>query len=373
MSRKICINANYLSTEFQPGHHWVFFNWASGLADLGFDVVWLEVASSGCTGTDLEARIMLLRADMEYLKLQPLLVVLNHDGLSAVSMPGLGALDDLRDSELLVNFQYSAPSDVVSFFKKTALIDIDPGVLQGWLAMGAAVAAHDLYFTIGHLPRIKELGAPMAAIKWMQTRPCISLNLWRKEAQRSSAAFSTVANWWASGGTGLDHSRETKAFAFEPYIDLPSKTHEKLEIATCLSSNGWEGEVKDRLLRKGWIILDSQQACPTLGKYKGYIAASKAEFSCAKPAYVDLKTGWISDRTLCYLASGRPAVIQDTGPSVLFTHGEGVFRFSTPSQALDCLHAVSEDYSRQCELARRLVEQNFDAKNVISTFMESAL
>ena len=98
-----------------------------------------------------------------------------------------------------------------------------------------------------------------------------------------------------------------------------------------------------------------------------------AALSCAKPSYIKLQTAWVSDRTVCYLASGKPAVVQDTGPSAILPNGEGIFRFSTMKQAAKALGAVNSDYKRHSEAARQIVETYFDAKKVIEQILGSVL
>ena len=108
-------------------------------------------------------------------------------------------------------------------------------------------------------------------------------------------------------------------------------------------------------------------------RYRAYIQRSRGEFSYAKPVYVELVTGWISDRTACYLASGKPAVVQDTGPSRFLLDAEGVFRFRTVDEAARALARVESDYDRQCRLARALAEEHFDARRVVGRVLERAL
>ncbi|PYT24297.1 MAG: hypothetical protein DMG57_29190 [Acidobacteria bacterium] len=107
--------------------------------------------------------------------------------------------------------------------------------------------------------------------------------------------------------------------------------------------------------------------------YQAYIQRSRGEFGCAKPSYIKLQTSWISDRTLCYLASGKPVVVQHTGPSSFLPNGEGTFRFSTLQEAADALDAVNTDYRRHSEAARQIAETHFDSKQVVARILSYAL
>src|SRR2546427_325910 len=107
--------------------------------------------------------------------------------------------------------------------------------------------------------------------------------------------------------------------------------------------------------------------------YQAYIQRSRGEFSCAKPSYVKLQTSWISDRTLCYLASGKPVVVQHTGPSSLLPNGEGMFRFSTLKEAARAFSAINNDYEKHSRTARQIAETLFDAKQVARRILSDAL
>ena len=104
--------------------------------------------------------------------------------------------------------------------------------------------------------------------------------------------------------------------------------------------------------------------CWNSGTYPTYIQRSRGEFSCAKPSCMKFQNGWVSDRTLCYMASGKPVVVQDTGPSSILPNGLGMFRFSSMEQAAEALQAVNTDYARHCRAARELTEAYFDAKTI---------
>src|SRR3989441_12391792 len=120
-------------------------------------------------------------------------------------------------------------------------------------------------------------------------------------------------------------------------------------------------------LRVAWDVTATPE------RYRAYIQRSRGEFSCAKPTYVQLATGWISDRPVCYLASGKPAVVQHTGPSRYLPDDEGLFRFKTMEEAVHALARVESDYERHCRLARALAEEYFDGRRVVTRVLEQAL
>ena len=124
---------------------------------------------------------------------------------------------------------------------------------------------------------------------------------------------------------------------------------------------------------RGWRVVDAHTVASTPWDYQGYIQDSFGEFSCAKPSYLRLENAWVSDRTLCYLASGKPAVVQYTGRSRFLPDSAGVFRFRDVKDAADSIERVVIDYEKQCKLARDLAEEYFDARKVVAAVLEQAL
>jgi len=127
------------------------------------------------------------------------------------------------------------------------------------------------------------------------------------------------------------------------------------------------------LEKRGWCIRQSRDVADTFENYQAYIQRSCGEFSCAKRLCMKFQNAWVSDRTLCYLASGKPVVVQHTGPSSFLPNGEGMFRFSTPAEAARALEVINADYEKHCRAARRIAETFFDAKQVVNSVLSRAL
>jgi hypothetical protein len=170
-----------------------------------------------------------------------------------------------------------------------------------------------------------------------------------------------------AGGVYLNDRRS----GFLPFLDLPKVTTQPLELALCL---GEDEEGERRMLEEpGWRVQDAHAVAGTPRGYHDCIHGSRREFSCAKPSCIRLQNAWISDRTLCHLASGKPAVVQHTGPSRLLPDAEGLFRFRDIAEASRYLEAVAADYEHRCERARALAEEHFDAAKVARQVLEYAL
>jgi glycosyltransferase involved in cell wall biosynthesis len=129
----------------------------------------------------------------------------------------------------------------------------------------------------------------------------------------------------------------------------------------------------ERLHRHGWRLRHARDVAGSPEEFQAYVQHSRGEFSCAKPSCMAFQNAWISDRTLCYLASGRPVVVQDTGPSAYLPHGLGMFRFRSLEEAADALAAVDADYAKHCRAAREIAEACFDARAVLPRLLETAL
>src|SRR5206468_3045842 len=242
-------------------------------------------------------------------------------------------LDAAAGADLLLNLWHSAPAPVVQRFRRSAFVDTDPGLLQIWMTTGAVdLAPHDIYFTIGET--VGQPGAPFpdGGRAWLYTPPPIFLPEWP---------------------------------ALPPSGPVP------LELAVCLAEH--YDEYRQLMEPKGWTLREAWDVSATPEAYRAYVRRSRGEFSCAKPAYVALQTAWVSDRTLCYLASGKPAVVQHTGLSRWLPSGEGVFRFRNIDEAAGALAAVEADYDRHCRSARALVEEHCDGQRVVGQVLERAL
>ena len=375
MSPTICIATNgTLRWPKAAGHLWVFLNWALGLRALGCRVLWLERITADLRADEVPNLILNLRSCLEAYGLENCLALSWETEASVPNdiLDGCLTFEEARDADLLLNLAYDVPD--VELFRRSAFVDIDPGLTQIWIdACNMKIRRHDTYFTIGET--VGQPGAlfPDCGLRWHYTPPPVYLPVWPPSAARSTAAFTTITNWWGEGWVeyqGQTYDNRKRA-GFLPFLDLPRRTTKPLELAICLGEDS-TGE-RAMLHKHGWRVQEAWDVTSTPWDYQRYIWDSFGEFSCAKPSCVRLQNAWISDRTLCYLASGKPVVVQHTGPSRFLPDRGGLFRFRDVDEAAECLDAVAIDYERQCRLARNLAEEHFDAKKVISRVLEKAL
>ena len=365
------------------GHFWVYLQYVLGLRLLGHDVYWLEAFRTKGREEQESAALATFQARMQQYGLGGKCILYRTRSKEPSSEAPTEYLNMTRaeaeaifgHADLLLNFHYAISSALLPHFQRTALVDIDPGLLQFWISRGQlSVPNHDVYFTIAEGVGRRGGKNPSDNPSWIPIQPAVCLERWPYAFDPCCEAFTTVSTWDSSDWVvDRDETYEnTKRVAFLEFAGLPQLTSQSLELALVLRTDRDMQERKN-LETCGWHI---RQACEVTGTpemYQAYIQRSRGEFSCAKPSYVRMQTSWISDRTLCYLASGKPVVVQHTGPSSFLPNGEGMFRFLTLQEAADAFEAINADYECHSRAARRIAETYFDSKQVVTEILTHAL
>jgi hypothetical protein len=376
------------------GHFWVFMQYIQGLRRAGCDVYWLEEFRPGYGPAEDAGRfqrnvdaaaderaiaVFLERARSFGLEDRVLLYVTRPGGTREwIGVSAAQAEAAVRSADLLLNFHYAIAPSLLGWAKRTALMDIDPGLLQLWIGTGQlTVLPHDRYFTTGETVGTPRALFPDCGIRWIHSPPPVCLELWPVASDSVYDAFTTVSGWWSGRWISVvENGREvlhenTKRAAFLPFVELPRHTAQPLELALDLADT--DGDARALLEARGWRVRHARDVARTPELYREYIQRSRGEWSAAKPSCMRFQNAWVSDRTLCYLASGKPAVVQDTGPSALLPNGEGLFRFTSVEEAAAALDAINTSYPRHCRAARELVETCFDAVRVTERILNAAL
>jgi hypothetical protein len=365
LSPTVCFIANALGYPNGGGHLWAYLNWALGLRALGCRVLWLEILHRQIPDSQVGPCLDALKDQLGRYGFADALATCSLKGepLPQGVASGWQDLDAAAKADLALNTLYGAPPELIRRFRHTALLDIDPGLLQLWMAQGSIrVAKHDVYFTIG-----ETVGRP-----WQHTPPCVALNWWPLQDIEGHGPLTTVSHWYSGEWQTDEHGLycNEKREGFLPFLDLPQHTSQALELALCL--RGDEAE-RTALEQRGWRVREAWDVAATPWDYQRYIQQSRGEFSCVKPSCVRFQNAWISDRTLCYLASGKPAMVQHTGASRFLPDSEGLFRFRDFEEAVRSLEAIATDYEKHCKSARALAEQHFDAEKVVKHVLERAV
>jgi hypothetical protein len=372
-----------VSGSFRPGMNmggsvWLYLMWAQALRAVGCRVIWLEIdtghnpdaiafydaVAAGLAEYGLDAEIAICPRNDEPLRFSP------RPGWLSLAEAGAA-------SDLFLNIAYVEPTHIVGAFARSAFVDSDPGLFQKWLSKGEmTLPAHHRYFTTGEGVAAGTALVPNCGIDWQFTPTPIHLPAWPVAASSPPGLYTTVSNWWGRH-EWIEHDGvyqcNNKREAFLEYLDLPKRTHVPLELALTLTDHPADVAETANLKRHGWRVRPLPGEVWTPETFRRYVQSSRGEFSCAKPFYVRLDPGVILDRTLYYLASGKPAVVQWTGPSSHLPDAEGLFRFRDMDEVVRSLQAVEADYDRHSRLARALVEEHFEGVMVVTKLLERVL
>ena len=350
------------------GHAWVDMQYLLGLRALGHDVVYLEDCGKGSwvyaweTGqltTELAYPTEYLRACLEGIGWGPQWIY--RAGEQTVGMEKTEFMERCSQADLLIvrgaplemwRTEYDRP-------KRRIFIDSDPGFTQIRLAnddhdaLVSTVEWCEHLFTIGQRLGAPNCPIPTAGRHWKKTVPPISLPHWPFAGDDSVLRFTTVMQWYSYDEVVYNGTRYgNKDLEFAKFIGLPQCTEQPFQIAAT-------GPVPEAVPESGWDVVTGWVASRTPLCYQRFIQQSRAEFSVAKQGYVETQGGWFSDRSICYLASGRPVLVQDTGLSDWLPVGEGLLTFRTASEALQGVETINTDYTRHRRAARAVVEQHF--------------
>jgi hypothetical protein len=343
------------------GHQTYVLQWLESLRRSGHDVLYHDVV-----GPDVGAP-----ADVvAWLERGPF-TLLTSDGRTraGLDLPNVEAFTAGADAVVSLGATYSAHLEPwLDAIRPRILIEQDPGFTHLWAADGDPVAvfgAHDIHFTVGANIGTERSPAPTCGIAWEHTWNPVCLDWWDPAVPVDRPRFTTVASLW-----GQEYQRFAgelwgpKAERFLAYRDLPSRTGERFEIAA-------EAPDDDaaELTADGWEIVAAADVAGSVPAYRDYIHGSLGEFSVAKGLYVGTNSGWFSDRSACYLAAGRPVVVERTGVEEMLPTGTGLLTVTTIDDAVEAVKEVQGNYQRHAAAARALAEGHFAGDVVVSRLL----
>jgi hypothetical protein len=243
------------------------------------------------------------------------------------------------------------------------------------------LAANDFHFTYGENLGFPDCSVPLEMFAWRSTRPPVCADLWFDPHRRPGESLTTIAKWRHHSADvalkGYDYDskdvvwkdgvwRWSKHHEFLKFLHLPSKAAVPLEIAIASA----EPRDIDMLQQAGWRTRPAESLNdPTV--YRDYTLSSLGEFTVAKEQYVSPRSGWFSDRSVCYLGAGRPVITQETGFSKFIPTGEGLFAFTSEDEALDAIEAIAGNYGKHSAAALELAHTYFDAEKVVGQMLSS--
>jgi hypothetical protein len=251
-------------------------------------------------------------------------------------------------------------------------LDLDPAFTQLWhTAQGIDMrfSGHNRFVTVGQAVGHHWCDVPTCGLTWLTTAQPMVLEHWPVAESIAWDALTTIANWRGYGSIehrGVFYGQ--KAHSLRDYFQLPTLTKERFALALAIHPD----ERKDlaALRANGWQLLDPARVASTTSDYRQFVCGSKAEFGIAKSGYVESRCGWFSDRSACYLASGRPVVAQETGFSQFLPTGTGLIPFTTSEEALDGIEEINGDYKLHARSARELAEEHLDSDKVLTRLLQ---
>jgi hypothetical protein len=356
------------------GVAWCSLMYLLGLRALGHEVFYIEDTGEcgydpvqDLLATDPRYATSYIRASLEPVGLGERWAFINYDG-TYHGHRAEAVHRYCREADLFLNLSGGSWfwRDEYARIPRTAFIDSDPAFTQ--LAIARAepwyVAFFDRFdhlFTFGSNIGTPSSSVPVGRFRWHHTWQPITLEDWQTRCPPGDR-FTTIMSWRTDSFPDVGGH---KGDEFVKYLDLPARTAQPLELAV----NGPQALLRSH----GWTTIDAMHVSRTMADYRTFIHGSKAELSVAKRTYVETRSGWFSDRTECYLASGRPALVQDTGWSAHVPAGEGLLTFSTVEEAVDGIDRINSEYPRHARRAEELAREHFDARRVLSRLLEIAL
>jgi hypothetical protein len=363
------------------GSVWTRMSWAESLRRLGFEVVFVEELDDASAvdrqGRPARAAVSANAAVFERVMTKfgfsDDCALLSQDGGSLRGLSVGELRERLASAELLVNISgHLRRRELLELPRCRAFIDLDPGYTQIWHEDGheMGVAGHDLYFTVGVNVGTARCALPTGGLGWRPIRQPVVLERW-PVTDAPFTRYTTVGSWRGVYGPVSWRGRDygVKAHEFRPLADVPRRSRLPFEIA--LDIDPADAADQRRLRDGGWEVVGSERAA-TPEAFADYVRGSGAEFSAAQGVYVRARTGWCSDRTVRYLASGRPALVQDTGLGDALEVGEGLLTFATPEQAVRRARSIVEEYPRHRRAARRLAETVFAPMPALAPMIQAA-
>jgi hypothetical protein len=362
---------------YQGGATWAVLQYLLGLRSLGHHVTFVEpVAPSALrpAGTSLAESVnaVYFHAVMGRYGCRDTAVLLLANTHETVGCSYATLREAAAGADLLINISGLLTDEALFGAVPTRIyLDLDPAFNQLWHAtqgIDRHFNGHTHFVTIGQAIGRPGCVIPDCGRPWITTWQPVVLGEWTVSTTLAHDALTSVGNWRGYGSVehrGVFYGQ--KAHALRQFFSLPRRTTERFLLALAIHPD----EPRDlaSLVENRWQLCDPARVAGSPWDYQAFVRGSKAEFGIAKSGYVVSRCGWFSDRTVCYLASGRPAIAQDTGFSCFLPTGEGLFAFRTIDDVLASIESLNSDYERHRRCARALAEDVFDSNKVLAALL----
>jgi len=380
---KIIVGGVISLQPFSAGNAWDRLHYAIGLRRLGHDVLFVEeIAPDWCV--DRQGRPVPLERSMNRQVFHDLMrrfqleecacqIYNGNGGEATAGMSRQSLVRWAKEADLLINISgHVRAEDVLSHVKRRAYLDQDPVFTQLWKASYSSkslnLERHDVFLTVGLNIGTPRSHIPDCGLPWRHTLPPVVVDCWPDRADSKRSRFTTIASW--CGFKDLSYRGEwyqSKYVEFARFAGLPKAVRQEFQVAL---KDYREQDEGIRLLRENGWILSRAGDIADLDGYQEFIFQSRAEIGIAQNAYVKGRSGWFSDRTGQYLASGRPVLLESTGFEQQLPAGDGVLTFSTMEEAAAGVEAINRKYEHHCRAAREFAMENLDSTKVLPRILE---
>jgi len=373
----ILVSGMIAGVPWQGGAAWAVLQYLLGFRRLGHDVYVVEElrasavqpAGSALAGS---TNATYFRGVMEQHGLLEQSALLLSGTRETVGLPYGRLRHVAQRADVLVNIAGTLTDEAIAGTIPVRLyLDLDPAFTQLWQAVEGIdmrFAGHTHFATVGQAIGRDDCVVPTCGLSWIPTPQPIVLEQWPVCERITHDAFTSIANWRGYGSIeyrGVFYGQ--KAHSLREFIALPTRTSEQFLLALAIHP----GEHSDlaSLRANGWRLVDPMHAAGTPDTYRQFVQGSKAEIGIAKKGYAASRCGWFSDRGVCYLASGRPVIAQETGFSDFVPTGEGLLAFESTESALASIESLNADYPRHARAARAIAEECFESGKVLGRLL----
>lgn len=361
------------------GNAWAFLQYVLGFRRLGFETYYVEhIESKTCIDDDWQAapfaasaNVVFFRSIVDQFALSGHAALLEWDGPGYQGLTHVDVERLARDTDLFINLSGRFHlASVLAAVRRRMYLDLDPGFVQIWqeqYGVDMNLHGHDAYVTVGLNLGAPDCPLPTCGIQWHTTLPPVVLSEWTTTAPPGDR-YTTVADWRGYSPVewrGVWYGQ--KAEEFQRIVALPRRVAVPLEL--CLAIHPNEPDLAT-LTASGWRLAAPRQQCATPDTYRDYVQGSRGELTAVKHGYAAGRTGWFSDRSACYLAAGRPVIVQDTGIGAHVPTGLGVMTFTDLDSAADALDRVESDYARHAAGAAAFAREHLDSDRVLPRLLE---
>jgi hypothetical protein len=372
----IVLSGMIAGDPYQGGASWAVLQYALGLRELGHDVLiveqWEPPGEPGAPAFLDTPSAAYFAQVMDRFGLTDSAALLRTGTTETVGLAHAHLRAFAGRADLLLNVSgILTDPDLLEAIPVRAYLDLDPAFNQLWHESGIDMrfAPHNRFVTVGQALGTPECRVPTCGLEWITTAPPVVLDRWPAAGGPGDGSFTSVGNWRGYGSVEQDgvHYGQ-RVHSMRPLIELPRRTDARFRLALAIHP----GEVPDlkALDEHGWELIDPVEAAGTPDRYEDFIQRSTAELGIAKSGYVLSRSGWFSDRSACYLASGRPVLAQETGFSRFLPAGEGLLAFDSLDDAVAGVEEIRGDYPRHARRARELAEDLLDSHLVLGRLLE---